>query len=756
MILLSVTSLVPILCILMIALPVAVDIVLLLPGDKERSSRIRFAVALIMMLGACALSAAILLRKRFSLAGIPLLARRILVRDYIYQDISYICLTAFITIVIAVAGSLVLRRLFKLGDSHISFRQEYVAVGAVIASGVILAFSYIYTDTVMSHVVIKELHADGSPYEIDEETETSDYVMLENTYDIPVDLEEMYLSDRIDEPHKFSLKGIVLQPGESRLIRLDSSAPFGVSSGETVYLSDKHQKVYDQQSYATEDEKHVEAPVLSADSGFYDNEFDLTISMPGDTASDLKIYYTIDGSRPTTASTPYTGPIHVYDRVDDEWPCNMVKNVMFEYDEYEPEVHKSGRAFVVRAAAFDKEGNRSKVVDGTYLIGQDGYADHKVISLTADFEDLFGENGICVTGPEYDKWYKGGQEGDEPDVNFLQSGRAWEIEGNLEYFDKGEYKGGQDIGLRVFGGSSRRQPIKKFSMYSRRSYSGSDSFLLDFFDDQVPVHSVCLRGIGNTDAVLQEMAKGLDVTTQSHAYVSVFLNGESWCNTFLCEKYSPAYFYEHYGIPENNLVVIKEGNIKYGNESDLDLYTQIFRFVTENDMTKPENYAAVCDMIDIQSYIDYMVVNTYCCNLDQDEFKNRMLYRVRTPIGDGERDGRWRWMLYDMDAIEFISFGPDTYGADDLAAINPFTAPAVTVSTTVNDQMLFRALKQNEEFRKQFVESYLRIAEDNFSVRNVSAVMERYGTDITAYDNFFEKRGEYMKQFVFEEFGTGQ
>lgn len=756
MILLSVTSLVPILCILMIALPVAVTVILLLPASKDKSHVSRFAAALILMLAACAMAAAILLRKRFSLAGIPLIVKRILIRDYIYQDIRFLCLAAFIVIIIAIAGSLVLRRIFRTGDSHISYAQEYVIVGSMVIAGAILAFSYIYSDIAMSHVILRELHADGSPYEVDDETETSDYVVLENTFDIPLDLEEMYLSDSPDHLDKYPLKGTVIAPGETRFVCLDSSAPFRVSGGETVYLSDARQKVYGKLSYAAEEMKHVDEPVLSAASGFYDNEFDLTISVPDDKDDELTVYYTIDGSRPTTASAKYSHPIRVRDRMNDEWPCNMAKNVMLDYDEYEPEPDRSGRAFVVRAAAFDRDGNRSRIVNGTYLIGQDHYADHKVISLTADYDELFGEDGICVTGREYDKWYKGGQEGEEPDANFLQSGRAWEIEGNLEFFDKGQYMGGQDIGLRVFGGSSRRQPIKKFSMYARRSYSGSDRFLLDFFNDPIPVHSVCLRGIGNTDAVLQEMAKDLDVTTQSHTYVSVFLNGESWCDTFLCEKYSPAYFYEHYGIPENDLVVIKEGNVKYGNESDLDLYTQVFEFVTQNDMTKPENYAAVCDMIDIQSYIDYMIVNTYCCNLDQDEFKNRMLYRVRTPIGDGVLDGKWRWMLYDMDAIEFISFGPDTYGADDLAVINPFTAPAVTVSTTVNDQMLFRALRQNEEFRRQFVESYRRIATSNYSVENVSAVMERNGTDITAYDSFFEKRAEYMNRYVIEEFGTGQ
>ena len=42
-------------------------------------------------------------------------------------------------------------------------------------------------------------------------------------------------------------------------------------------------------------------------SGFYDNEFDLTLSAPEGT----KIYYTVDSSDPTAESTEYTEAIKV-------------------------------------------------------------------------------------------------------------------------------------------------------------------------------------------------------------------------------------------------------------------------------------------------------------------------------------------------------------------------------------------------------------------------------------------------------------
>ena len=50
------------------------------------------------------------------------------------------------------------------------------------------------------------------------------------------------------------------------------------------------------------------------------------------------------------------------------------------------------------------------------------YQDINVVSVVADPDDLFGDNGIYVTGREYDEWYAGDRGPADILVNFLKKG----------------------------------------------------------------------------------------------------------------------------------------------------------------------------------------------------------------------------------------------------------------------------------------------------------------------------------------------
>ena len=161
----------------------------------------------------------------------------------------------------------------------------------------------------------------------------------------------------------------------------------------------------------------------------------------------------------------------------------------------------------------------SDSVTATYFIGEQRYPDKMIVSLVADPEDLFGDNGIYVTGKAYDDWYLGGQEGEMPEINFLQHGEEWERPAVLELFQEGGLILHQNAGIRIQGASARLTENKRFSVYSRKKYSGSSWFEIPVFGKS-RVHSFVLRS-GFMNGYIQQLIQDRDVASAGSREVVV-------------------------------------------------------------------------------------------------------------------------------------------------------------------------------------------------------------------------------------------
>ena len=189
----------------------------------------------------------------------------------------------------------------------------------------------------------------------------------------------------------------------------------------------------------------------SAPSGFYPNEFDLSIGVVDASGNEVSledgtIVYTTDGSDPVSSetATEYTGPIHIYDRSKDENILSAVNPVEFSGNYNSPNATKDGfscminapgnssvdKCMVVRSAVKKSDGTYSSSNRATYFIGTpethiQGINDSvkamqavseaapeyfensgklAVVSIQMDYNDLFdGEVGIYVKGNQFEK-----------------------------------------------------------------------------------------------------------------------------------------------------------------------------------------------------------------------------------------------------------------------------------------------------------------------------------------------------------------
>ena len=332
----------------------------------------------------------------------------------------------------------------------------------------------------------------------------------------------------------------------------------------------------------------------------------------------------------------------------------------------------------------------------------------------ADFEDMFGDEGIFSTGKDYD-------EGESGTPNFLRSGRRWEIQGNMEILERGKSLLNQEVGIRTQGASTRLAAKKKMSIFSREEYSGDVYFDGLILGDK-KIHSIYNNHFAS-NVVFPELLRDRALDTQYAVECTVFLNGEYWYNTYILEKYNKYYLAEKYQVNPENVIIIKGDEATEGPDDAYDYYWSVLGSAAMNDMSIPEEYERFKKKIDIQSYIDYMCANIYLCNMDMSETKNITLWRTIEDEGTEASDTRWRFMIYDMDCVEWMNWS--YYGESEKAAVNSFIEVMQFTDMAIKEHKIYFSCKENEEFCKQFVLSFMDMANVNFAVDNVKNVFEK-------------------------------
>ena len=612
----------------------------------------------------------------------------------------------------------------------------------------------------------------------------SDYIELYNASNEDISLNGWYISDDSADLKKCRLYDVTVAAKGFVLLYANEKNNSGVSlnfklnpAGERIYLSDEQGNLVDSvyvpkqdfgtvyaratdgaKTWSVKEEttdfsnndakvlpvKKLEGPAFSHVSGFYEEPFVLELTA----GKNEKIYYTLDGSKPTKDSAIYEDGIYIENISEQPNVCGMAQKVVTDWQDYMPNPGPVDKAVIVRAVAMDDKNQKSETVTHTYFVNEEQYKEINVLSIAADYEDLFGAKGIFATGEEYDAAYLSGEMTESITPNFLMSGRKWEVPGNVQFLENGNEMLNQEAGIRTQGASTRFAPKKRMSLFAREEYSGSQYFEGLTFDEKKN-HSFSLNS-SIANIALPELVKDRNVSVQDAKETVAFLNGEYWYHTYMLEKYNKYYLEEHYGVNKENVIIIKNEEISEGPDNAYDIYGEMLGYVANTDMSVPENYEKLEQMADMQSYIDYICANVYLNNMDVSETKNYLLWRTIASEGTEKGDGRWRWMIYDTDCLEWMD--RTNYGVLEKAEVNSFAKTMEFTGVAFNEFLLYSAAKSSPEFCRQFVLSFMDMANVNFSMENVEKTFAKWNSSPEIYGEFFRDRFDCIVPYMAEEF----
>lgn len=697
--------------------------------------------------------------------------------------------------------------------------KRYAVVCTVLLC--ILAAGIGYDGYAGKHVLISEVCSNNLTITLDMHGESSDYIELYNPSATSVSLEGFMLTEKEETGAEGAhLDGYYLEPHSYLLLYANGRAENESNSitlqinaeGENLYLYDNYGScvdsvqvpglpvdtvyvrigsdmgTWDIARYGSPGEDNLTLaaytvpsllqPVLSAESGFYDEAFMLSMEcQEGET-----IYYTLDGSVPTTQSLVYTEPVWIRDVSEAANYYAAISNTSIRGD-YAP-ADLLDKACVVQAMCMNGKGEVSDITTAVYFVGygeKDGYDNIKILAVNADPEDLFSdERGIYVLGENYEAYL---ETCEEPEItaytpaNYWNRGKTAERTAQIALFDSERALCVEGkVGIRIHGGSTRSYRQKGFNFYGREQYAAET---LDF-------GKYMLRTSGAKDTYLtmlrdvfnQSLVEDRAVAIQRGEPCALFLNGEYWGLYNLQERYSAAYFEEHYEIPENNLIVLKDSRmndvtttkVSVGREADQAAYEELLEYARETDLSVSEYYQKICKMMDIQSFIDYFVTEMYVGNTDW-PVNNVCRFRSReVKEGSNYEDGRWRWALYDTDE----STGGGSTGYD----MNPFEGETYYHKVSPMETELMANLLENEEFRQQFSVIFLDMINKNFAYSQVhdklyemadvyaqpmvnsyhrfseeEYTLDTFWDNVAVIDEYMKNRPDYMITYLTEAMG---
>lgn len=602
----------------------------------------------------------------------------------------------------------------------------------------VVFFLFILNDG-YSQLVINEFQASNTNDYLDPHSETYiDWIELYNSSASDIDLSGYFISDNPTNHFKYTLPVNTIIPANGYLIMWADGTGTGLhtnfklsSGGEYVLLSNNLGVLLDSISFSDQmtdvsygrvsdgdpvwgyfpqstpnasnttfssnSISRANSPIINTKGGFYSSGFSVVIS-------GNNIVYTLDGSEPDRSSQAYNGPISI------------------------------DSTTVLRARSISPHFLDSKVVTETYFVNESTKLPVLAISTAPD--NLWNDTtGIYADGINYDPL-------DFFTANYYND---WQKPANLEYYTA---EGVQELNMTLeykLIGELRNYPVKSFRLTARSKYD-NDVMDYNFFPGRTTYDqskSILVRHGGWPDLESSLFRDGLihtlggedfNLDYQAYQPCLVFYNGEYFGIHNIREKINEDYLADLHGVEPGTVDILE--NYQMVVEGDALDYSQLLDFITNNNMRNDSLYQKAISQIDIDEYLNYIILQIYVANTDWPD-KNIKYWKPK------DEEGKWRWIVFDTD------FGLGLRGKEDHNTVRYMADPTFLEGhNPLWSTELFRNLLENEGFKNKFIQRFnLLLSGGIFSPKKALIHLDSIVTNIKPEVKRHASRWSHFKSY---------
>lgn len=402
----------------------------------------------------------------------------------------------------------------------------------------------------------------------------------------------------------------------------------------------------------------VQDVIFSTQRGFYDAPFMLNLSTA---TPDASIRFTTDGSQPTmNHGIPYASPISVTTTTplraiafrNGLLPTSVATQTFVFLDDV---IRQTGDGLPETWGVFpfgSTEAVQGSPVPANYEMDPEVVNDPRYSDTIRD--DLKSLPTLSISMDPDDLW----NEDTGIYSNTMERGLDWERSSSVELFDaEGNSLFHVDSGIRLHGGFGRRPSgtaKHSFRLVFRGEYGSSKLDYPWFGQDQVrEFDTIVLRANYNyswargnrggqqtgkdytvvTDRWAAETQREMHGVAPHGAFVHLYINGLYWGIYNPTERPDASFLSEHFGGPEELYDVVAHDGLVDGN---LDSWNDL------QSRARSRDYESVKQILDVDNYIDYMLLNQYGGNFDWPQ-NNWYASRPRT------EDGKWQFHSWDAE-----------------------------------------------------------------------------------------------------------